>query len=180
MAKAPPRRPTRPFGTIVFGKDGSVRRNVSKVLEVKVTQEASVVDSSVKVSCSSTVVACATCAPFRKATTMPAPSLTADRCCYKSLRSFNEASKCPKGHQTEAIQRLLRSSMRHRRRPRPLTSMRSTLCLGNPSIKSGSLIFGPDLFRSYPQSPPPNLTPRERVSLEPEADLKVRLYVPAA
>jgi hypothetical protein len=45
MAKAPHKKPTRPFGTIVFGKDGSVRRKVSQLSEVKVAQEQSVIES---------------------------------------------------------------------------------------------------------------------------------------
>lgn len=41
----PPRKPTRPFGTIIFGKDGSVRRNVNQLPEVKVQQEETVIAS---------------------------------------------------------------------------------------------------------------------------------------
>jgi hypothetical protein len=45
MAKVPHKKPTRPFGTIVFSKNGSVRRKVSQLPEVKVMQEESVVES---------------------------------------------------------------------------------------------------------------------------------------
>lgn len=39
MKKNQPRKPTVPFGSIVFGDDGSVRRSISKLPETKVAQE---------------------------------------------------------------------------------------------------------------------------------------------
>ncbi len=42
MSTKQPRKPTRPFGTIIFGKDGSVRRKISQLPDTKSHQEVSV------------------------------------------------------------------------------------------------------------------------------------------
>jgi hypothetical protein len=45
MSKTVHRKPTRPFGTIVFGKNGSVRRNMSQLPDAKIAQEQHVAES---------------------------------------------------------------------------------------------------------------------------------------